>query len=64
MRNEGELTIRDPAIEIEELRSPQLSDKWTVQGGSLKPRIEMRNEIIYPGARVTAAEPFSGANAS
>jgi hypothetical protein len=49
LRNEGELTIRDPVVEVREARSKQLFDGWTVQGGSLPPRLEMRGEVIYPG---------------
>ena len=49
LRNDGELTIREPAVELRETRSQQLFDGWTVQGGSLSPRLEMRGEVIYPG---------------
>lgn len=49
LRNDGELTIREPAVELREARSQQLFDGWTVQGGSLSPRLEMRGEVIYPG---------------
>ncbi|HQU44690.1 MAG TPA: hypothetical protein PK867_17880, partial [Pirellulales bacterium] len=49
LRNEGELTIRDPAIEIQEQRSKQLLDGWTVQGNSLPQRLEMHQQVIYPG---------------
>lgn len=49
LRNDGELTIRDPAVELSETRSQQLFDGWTVQASSLPPRFDMRGEIIYPG---------------
>jgi hypothetical protein len=49
LRNDGELTIRQPAIELRAERSEELLKGWTVQGGSLPPRLEMGDETIYPG---------------
>jgi len=49
LRNDGELTVREPAVELREARSQQLFNGWTVQGGALAPRLEMRGEVIYPG---------------
>jgi hypothetical protein len=49
LRNEGEITIRDPAVKMLEARSERLFDGWTVQGRSLPPRLEMPGEVIYPG---------------
>ncbi len=49
LRNEGELTIRDPVIEIREQRSEPLLDGWTVQGNALPQRLEMHHQVIYPG---------------
>jgi len=49
LRNDGELTIRGPAIELREVRSEKLLDGWTVQGGRARPRLEMPGEVIFPG---------------
>ena len=49
LRNDGELTIRDPAVELHVAQSRQLFDGWTVQGGSLPSRLDVRGEVIYPG---------------
>jgi len=49
LRNDSELTIRQPALELREERSQQLFDGWTVRGTSLPSRLEMRDEVIYPG---------------
>jgi hypothetical protein len=49
LRNDGELTIRDPAVQLFEARSQRLSDGWTVQAGALPSRLDMTGEIIYPG---------------
>ncbi len=49
LRNDGELTVRDPAVQIRAVRSEQLSDGWTVQGDPPPSRLEMRGELIYPG---------------
>jgi hypothetical protein len=48
LRNDGELTIRDPAVELQELRAPRLFDGWTVQVRELPSRSELRG-AIYPG---------------
>jgi predicted HTH transcriptional regulator len=48
LKNEGELTIRNPAVVLKELRSERLSDNWTLQGGSIPSRIELQDEIIFP----------------
>ena len=49
LRNDGELTIRDPAVQLSEARSQHLFDGWRVQAGALPPRLDMSGEIIYPG---------------
>ena len=49
LRNDGELTIRDPAVELLERRSAELFDGWTIQGEPLPLRLEMQGEVIYPG---------------
>jgi hypothetical protein len=49
MRNDGELTIRDPAVELHDVRAPGIFDGLTVEGGRLNSRHEMRHDLIYPG---------------
>jgi hypothetical protein len=49
LRNDGELTIREPVVKLREARAQQLLDGWTVQSGSLSARLEMRGNVIYPG---------------
>lgn len=49
LKNDGELTIRDPAIVVNEERSERLSDNWTLQGGPIPSRLELRGEVIFPG---------------
>lgn len=49
LRNDSELTVRAPAIQLTEHRSASLSDGWTIQGSTLPPRLEMPREVIYPG---------------
>jgi len=49
LRNDGELTIRNPAVRLSEIRSEFLSHDWTIQGESLPSRLEMLEDIIYPG---------------
>lgn len=49
LRNDGELTIRDPVVEVQENRSLQLFDGWNVQGASLPRRLDMHGEAVYPG---------------
>lgn len=48
LKNEGELTIRNPAVVLEEVRSKRLSDNWTLQGGSIPSRLELQHETIFP----------------
>lgn len=48
LKNEGELTIRNPAVVLREVRSERLSDNWTLQGKSIPSRLEMQDETIFP----------------
>jgi hypothetical protein len=49
-RNDGELTIRAPAVEFREIRSKQLFDGGLVRVmKSVPTRIKLKDAIIYPG---------------
>jgi predicted HTH transcriptional regulator len=48
LKNEGELTIRNPAVVLKERRSERLSDNWTLQGSSVPSRLELQDETIFP----------------
>lgn len=49
VRNDGELTIRDPAVELHDVQPPKLFDGLTMQKGRLDSRHEMREDVIYSG---------------
>lgn len=49
VRNDGELTIRDPAVELREDRSASIFDGWKIQGEPLPARVDMRGKVVYPG---------------
>jgi hypothetical protein len=49
LRNDGELTIRDPVVEIQERRSSRVNDGWHIPGAPLPPRLGMPGEVVYPG---------------
>ena len=48
LRNDGELTIREPSIEFYEIKSEHLFNNWKVQANVLPSRINMSGEVIYP----------------
>jgi hypothetical protein len=56
LKNDGELTIRDPAVKLNDVRPPALFDGLSVHGGSLPSRLEMRGEAVYPGDERDIAE--------
>ncbi len=49
LKNDGELTIRDPAVKLSGACRPGLFDGFTLQAGSLPSRIEMHGDVVYPG---------------
>lgn len=49
LKNDGELTIRNPTVTLREARSERLSDNWTLQGGKIPARLEMQDAAIFPG---------------
>lgn len=49
LRNTGELTIRDPAIQISEKPSETLAKSTDIFSEVLNSRIEMLDEVIFPG---------------
>ena len=49
LKNDGELTIRDPAVKLSEVCSPGIFDGFTRDNSSLPPRFEMQGQVIYPG---------------
>ena len=48
-RNDGELTIRAPSLELRQICKPHLVDEMLVQVTRFEPRLNMENAIIYPG---------------
>ena len=49
LKNDGELTIRDPAVKLSEVCSPGIFDGFTRDNGSLPPRFDMQGQVVYPG---------------
>lgn len=49
LKNDGELTIRDPAVKLIEARPPGLFDGFTLHGSALPSRLEMGGDMVYPG---------------
>jgi schlafen family protein len=49
LRNDGEITIREPVLQLSEQRSESLIAGWDIQGGPLPARLAMQGDVIYPG---------------
>jgi hypothetical protein len=48
-RNDGEVTIRDPVIELHDTHSQALFDEHRVQAQALLSRVILKDGLIYPG---------------
>jgi hypothetical protein len=49
LRNDGEVTIREPVLQLVEQSSESLVAGWHIQGGSLPTRLPVQGEVLYPG---------------
>ena len=49
LHNDGEMTIREPVLQLSEQRSESLIDGWQIQGGPLPERLVMEGHAVYPG---------------